>query len=300
MSGRKILHFGVAILATMSVPSQARPGGVHTLFWHGGHGGGGHGGGGHRGGGGPRGQFGPQGSFYMGFGGGGFYYPYSPILVIGPGGFLPPFPAMMPPFMPMRGPLLPPPLPGMIAPQPGANLRPAKLKRGDPVRAGQLITIGDRLFRAGNLKKAEERYQQSMRAAPDLAAPRIRLAQVALARGNYAEAANRLREAETAEPGWIITAPDIQSIYGEPAEFSRSLSRLESYLQVHPDDRDAWLVLGAQWFLTGRTAKAADVFKRLDDPKRKPDVALAAFLDASNQAGEKPAKPPDPARDPLE
>jgi len=156
------------------------------------------------------------------------------------------------------------------------------------------------LFRAGNLKKAEERYQQAMRAAPDLAAPRIRLAQVALARGNYTEAANRLREAETAEPGWIITAPDIQSIYGEPAEFSRNLSRLESYLQVHPDDRDAWLVLGAQWFLTGRTAKAADVFKRLDDPKRKPDVALAAFLDASNQAGEKPAKPPDPARDPLE
>jgi tetratricopeptide (TPR) repeat protein len=206
----------------------------------------------------------------------------------------------MDPLMPMRGPLLPPPVPGLVAPRPGANFRPPKLKPGDPVRAGQLITIGDRLFRAGNLKKAEERYQQAMRTALDLAAPRIRLAQVAIARGNYTEAANRVREAEIAEPGWIITAPDIQSIYGEPAEFSRNLSRLESYLQVHPDDRDAWLVLGAQWFLTGRTARAADVFKRLDDPKRKPDVALAAFLDASNQAEAKPAKPPDPARDPLE
>ena len=109
-----------------------------------------------------------------------------------------------------------------------------------------------------------------------------------------------MREAETAEPGWIITAPDIQSIYGEPADFNRTLAHLESYLQVHPDDRDAWLVLGAQWFLTGRTAKAADVFKRLNDPKRKPDVALAAFLDASNQAAEKPPRPPDPAPDPLE
>jgi len=188
----------------------------------------------------------------------------------------------------------------MFAPGPGANFRPVKLKRGDPVRAGQLITIGDRLFRAGNLKKAEERYQQAVRTAPDLAAPQVRLAQVALVRGNYAEAANRLRDAETVEPGWIITAPDIQSIYGEPAEFSRNLSRLESHLQVYPDDRDAWLVLGAQWFLTGRTAKAADVFKRLNDPKRKPDVALAAFLDASNQAEAKPAKPPDQARGPLE
>jgi tetratricopeptide (TPR) repeat protein len=169
----------------------------------------------------------------------------------------------------------------------------ANLKHGDPVRAGQLITVGDRLFRAGNLKKADERFQQAMRAAPDLAAPRARLAQVALARGNYTEAANRLREAETAEPGWIITAPDIQSIYGEPAEFARSVARLESYLQVHPDDRDGWLVLGAQWFLTGRTAKAADVFKRLDDPRRKPDVALAAFLAASNQAQSKRPGPPE-------
>jgi len=292
MAGRKILLFGVVILVTMSAPAQARPGGGH-----GGHGGGGHPGGGHPGGG-HVGSFGSQGSFFGGgFGGGGFYNAYSPILFIGPGWFPPPVPAMFPPMLPNRGPLLPPPLPGMFAPGAGANVRPVKLKRSDPVRAGQLITIGDRLFRAGNLKKAEDRYQQAARAAPDLAAPQVRLAQVALARGNYTEAANRFRDAETAEPGWIITAPDIQAIYGEPADFSRSLTRLESYVQVHPDDRDAWLVLGAQWFLTGRTARAADVFKRLDDPRRKPDVALAAFLDASNQAE---AKPRDPARGPIE
>ena len=124
-----------------------------------------------------------------------------------------------------------------------------------------------------------------MRAAPDLAAPRIRLAQVAIARGNYGEAASRLREAETAEPGWIVNAPDIQSIFGEPTDFTRQIAKLESHVQTHPDDRDAWLVLGAEWFLSGRTAKAADVFKRLEDPARKSDVALSAFLDASNQAG---------------
>jgi hypothetical protein len=52
---------------------------------------------------------------------------------------------------------------------------------------------------------------------------------------------------------------------------------------VHPDDRDAWLVLGAEWYLSGRTARAADVFLRLYDPKRKPDIALSAFLHATNQ-----------------
>jgi tetratricopeptide (TPR) repeat protein len=147
--------------------------------------------------------------------------------------------------------------------------------------------VGDRLFRAGNLKKAEERYLQALRADPDLAAPHVRLAQLAIARGNYAEAANQFRQAETAQPGWIVTAPDIQSVYSEPAEFARAVARIESHLQMHPDDRNAWLVLGAQWFLSGRTAKAADVFQRLDDPRRKADAALGAFLDASNQRADK-------------
>ena len=161
------------------------------------------------------------------------------------------------------------------------------------MRAGQRVTLGDRLLRAGNVKKAEERYQQASRTAPDLAAPRVRLAQIAFVRGNYTDAALRLREAETAQPGWIITAPDLQSIFGEPTEFARHIAKLETHLQSHPDDRDAWLVLGAEWFLTGRTAKAADVFQRLNDPKRKPDVALAAFLDASNQVNLRPPNLPN-------
>jgi cytochrome c-type biogenesis protein CcmH/NrfG len=143
--------------------------------------------------------------------------------------------------------------------------------------------VGDRLFRGNNLKKAEERYLQAARLDPGSAAPQLRLAQIALVREQYAEAARRLREAETAQPGWIVTAPDVQSLYGEPDEFARHLSRLESFLQVHPEDRDAWLVLGAQWYLSGRAGRAADVFLRLNDPRRKPDVALAAFLQATNQ-----------------
>jgi len=185
------------------------------------------------------------------------------------------------------GPLLPAPPPGLAGRRPAANNLPAAVKRSDPARSNQLMTVGDRLFRAGNPKRAEERYQQALRAAPDLAAPHVRLAQIAIARGNYAEAADRLRQAETTQPGWIITAPDIQSIYAEPTAFAQTVTRLESYLQLHPDDRDAWLVLGAQWFLSGRTAKAADVFRRLNDPKRKSDVALSAFLEASNQPRDK-------------
>ena len=98
----------------------------------------------------------------------------------------------------------------------------------------------------------------------------------------YGEAARRLREAETAQPGWIVTAPDVQSIYGEPGDFARHLARLESHLQAHPDDRDAWLVLRRVVPFGPHRARGRR-FLRLNDPNRKPDIALSAFLHATNQ-----------------
>jgi predicted Zn-dependent protease len=159
------------------------------------------------------------------------------------------------------------------------------------------VTFGDRLFRANNTKKAEERYLQAIRSNPQAAAPRIRLAQLAFVRGDYSEAANRLREAETAQPGWLAAPLDIQSIYGEPGDFNRHIALLESHLHAHPEDRDGWFVLGAQWYLSGRTAKAADVFLRLDDPHRRPDVALTAFIDATDARDPKAPGPLPPESD---
>jgi len=283
MARRKVFILSLATTVVMMM-GFAQAGQRHG----GGNGGGQHGGfaqnhGGFRGGG-----FAP---FSAGFGVGIPIF-YSPVFFVGPGMMLAPMPVYMP-----TGPLMALPPPGILPPPgAGANVNAragARARIADPARSAQLVIVGDRLLRAGNLKKAEERYLQAMRAAPDLAAPRVHLALVAVARSNYAEAASRLREAETAEPGWILNAPDIQGIVGEPTDFTRQLARVESHVQTHPEDRDAWLVLGAEWFLSGRTAKAADVFKRLKDPARKSDVALSAFLDASNQ----PKPRPDGDRD---
>jgi hypothetical protein len=217
---------------------------------------------------------------------GGFFTFVPPMLPMWPGGYAP---TMVPAPMPLavgQGPIAPPPPPELLAHANGdrpANKVVQKPTAKDSLRAGQLVLMGDRLFRGNNIKKAEERYIQATRLDPHSAAPLIRLAQIALVRVQYGEAARRFREAQTAQPGWIVTAPDVQSIYGEPGDFARHITHLESHLQVHPDDRDAWLVLGAEWYLSGRTARAADVFLRLNDPKRRPDVALAAFLHATNQ-----------------
>jgi Tetratricopeptide repeat len=288
MSGHKILGVAVAVFGSLTSAARAQHGGMHHASWHGWHG---------------QGARGPVVSPWFAVGGiyggfyGGFYGGYAPMLAIGPGGFMPPIGWMGPPMMGGRGPLLQPPPPGLMAG--GRDVKRANLKSTDPVRADRLTTLGDRLFRAGNFKRAEERYLQAIRTAPDQAKPRFRLAQIAMMRGQYDTAAERIREAETAQPGWIVSAPDIQALYAEPADFSNNVARLETHLQANPNDRDAWLVLGAEWFLSGRTTKAADVFKRLDDPNRKPDAALTAFLDASNQTelrAEKRAAEVEPVR----
>lgn len=217
---------------------------------------------------------------------------------IGPDGtpiiFVPPIPvpvivvpraAPPPGGFPLAGPLPPGGLPHRgLAP-----IRPRLVvprKKGDPARASQLSTFGDRLFRAGNTRRAAERYEQASRADPNSAGPHARLAQVALVRGQYSEAADQFRAAETAEPGWLVKPFDVQALYSEPGDFARQIARLESHLQTAPEDRDAWLVLGAQWFLSGRTRQAGDVFLRLTD--RKPEPTLAAFLEASRPAGRAP------------
>jgi hypothetical protein len=213
--------------------------------------------------------------FYAGFGFNAFPITYA--------GFLPGFgPSLWngPPAL-REGTGVAGPLPGTVAaplrwPAAGNGAKP---KKTDSTRSGQLVTIGDRLFRAGNLHRAAERYEQAMNADLTASAPRVRLAQVALVRGQYSEAADRYREAMVAEPGWLLNAPDVQSIYGEPGDFNKQISKLETHLQGQPGDRDAWFVLGAQWFLSGQTTKASDVFLRLSD--RKADATLAAFLDAS-------------------
>ncbi len=196
-----------------------------------------------------------------------------PVLIVNSPGYYLPSP---PVFGPVGGGLMlpPPPInPGFVDPPKRAPARP------DPAKAEGLVTIGDRLFRAGNIKRAAERYEQARKANLKAAKPRVRLAQVALTKGDYKAAAELLRGAMTAEPGWLVNADDIQAIYGEPGDFAKMIAKLETHLQANPRDRDGWLVLGAELFLSGKTRQAGDVFARLND--RKPDPTLAAFLDAT-------------------
>lgn len=203
--------------------------------------------------------------------------------MIGPGGFAPLF---APAFPQNIGPLgmgggfngglnLPTPPRGVVDPG------PARPRITNAARSKELTEIGDRSFRGRNIKRAEDKYKLAAKADPTSPIPHVHLAQVSVARGDYAAAADHLRNAVTVagDGTWLINAPDIQAIFGEPADFARQLGKLETHLQANPNDREAWFVLGAETYLSGRTRQAFDVFQRLTD--RRTDEALTAFIDAS-------------------
>lgn len=211
-----------------------------------------------------------------------------PIFVVPPPVFvLNPPPVFLPPSVP----------PGngggglMLGPGPAAAPDQRRPKpKPDPAKSQNLVAIGDRLFRANNSKKARERYDQARAADPTAARPHVRLAQLALVKGDYKEAAARLRAATSVEPGWLVNAEDVQALFAEPGDFAKALTKLETHLQASPKDRDGWLVLGAETYLSGKTRQASDIFTRLSD--RKPDPTLAAFLDAAAGDAPAPAAPP--------
>ena len=221
---------------------------------------------------------------YLGGGGGGGGYGYYGVPYYYPAAVYAPPPVFLVPGPGPAGPPVPPAMVGnppavMPMPDPGPASPAAPSRKNDPAKAERMVELGDHLFRVGNISRATERYQQAARADDSSATPLVRLAQIALVRGKFADAADAFRAAESAQPGWLTTARDIQALYAEPADFAKQVARLETHLQAHPDDRDAWFVLGANWYLSGRVRKAADVFLRLSD--RQPDSALEAFLTAS-------------------
>ena len=215
-------------------------------------------------------------------------YPYPPPWIYPPIIVGPPIPVPYPVPYPYPVPVSEPPGWGFgqgdplafPAPQPAVRrVRTVRRLVVNQERADERLLVGDRLFRAGNLSRAVERYEQAADADPTSGEPLVRLAQVAVAREDYGEAANRLREAQATEPGWMLNAEDVQNLFGDPVDFAATLKAIEAHIRANPNDRNARLVLGAELYLSGRTAEAADVFRKLAD--RKPDSILAAFLDAS-------------------
>ena len=180
---------------------------------------------------------------------------------------------------PQAFPAIPPP-PGGDPPLPVARPLPPP-RRTDPAKAEKLVRRGDNLLHAGILGRARERYQEAARVDFSSAIPKMRIAEIAMIGGHYAEAADGMREAQAADPRWLDHPRDIQPLFGDPSDFDAQLAKLETHLQAHPEDRDAWLLLGINRLLTGKSEVAADIFLRITGDK--PDPTVSAFLAAARR-----------------
>lgn len=154
-----------------------------------------------------------------------------------------------------------------------------KVKAKNKAKAQDALTRGDRFFQTGKTATAKERYRLALKSDPELGDARARLSVLALIKGDRREALGLIHEAVTQDPDWPKTAGNVQSMFSEPAQFHKLIADLEAEVQANPADREAQTLLGIQLYLSGRTDRAKDVFLRLND--RKPDLTLAAFMDAA-------------------
>ncbi len=156
---------------------------------------------------------------------------------------------------------------------------PEEVQRAERTKSDDLVLRGDRFFRVKDYTRARNRYAKAGAADRNAVDPLIHEAQVDMVQGRYQDAAERVRQALTIDPDWIFNAPDIQAMYAEPADYAALIGKLETHLQAKPDDRDAWLVLGLEKYLNGKTRQAHDIFTRLTD--RRGDTTLFTLLQAA-------------------
>ncbi|QDU66915.1 hypothetical protein [Engelhardtia mirabilis] len=141
--------------------------------------------------------------------------------------------------------------------------------------ADSYLTLGDRAFREGRFADAVHFYAKATELEPDVAVFYLVLSDALFATGDYGYAAFSIRKALELEPELIESEVDKRNFYSDPLEFDRQLAVLELYLEDHPADDEARLVLAANLLFSGAPASAVDLL----------DNALAVGLAQDQAAG---------------
>jgi hypothetical protein len=127
--------------------------------------------------------------------------------------------------------------------------------------ADSYLTLGDRAFREGRYADAVHFYAKATELEPQVGVFSLVLSDALLATGDYGYAAFALRRALEIEPELVESDVDKRTFYSDPQEFDRQLATLELFLQDHPADQDARLVLAANYLFSGAPAAAVDLLQ---------------------------------------
>lgn len=150
------------------------------------------------------------------------------------------------------------------APQPPAD--PAALARFHLHR-------GQEAFDAGELGRATERLTAAVAADPTLGTAHFQLAQLRLARGQYADAVDAIRSGMKNVRDWANAPFRPNALYAiRPKEQAEDLADLKAALDANPADATlTFLYAHHLWFANDRD-KATELFRKLKDRVSEPEL----------------------------
>jgi len=132
---------------------------------------------------------------------------------------------------------------------------------GLSIATERYLSLGDRAFRENRFADAVHFYARAAELAPRQGVLQLVLSDALFATGDYRYAAYALRRAFELEPELFDSPVDKRAFYGDAELFGRQLAVLETYVEDHPADLDARLVLAANLYFGARPAAAVDLLE---------------------------------------
>lgn len=178
-----------------------------------------------------------------------------------------------------------------------ARVRRARTSMSSPearARAARHLELGDRSFHKQEYARAMGRYRKAIKAAPDRAEARFRLAQAYFATGKFSQAIEALTRGLLLDPSWPEGDFDIKQFY-DGNELSRlaHLERLAEAVRDDMDNADLLFLLGYQLYFSGEPDRALPFFERAWDLGEHPDLVLPFLQATPRELVEKPAVEPE-------
>ena len=157
----------------------------------------------------------------------------------------------------------------------------AQATEGGDRATGQYLTLGDQAFRDGRFADAVHFYARAVQFTPDNGVLWLVLSDGLFATGDYHYGAFALRKALALEPGLAESPVDKRDFYADAGDFDRQLAVLEGFVQDHPSDTDARLMLAANYLFGSRPAAAVDLIEGPGSEALRADAAAGVLLEAA-------------------
>ena len=147
--------------------------------------------------------------------------------------------------------------------------------------AAFLVKQARQAFEVEQIGRAGERLRSAIALRPNEAQPHFWLAQIRIARGEYAEATTSFSAGLALEPGWPATPFNLIELYGpRAASLAADFAELRSMLISHPSDAGLQFAVGVYEWFSGNRQTALKLFE-----KAKPTypVECQFFFDAAKK-----------------